>query len=356
MTYGVISDTHHHSWSAFATTDADGVNSRLKIILDQTWRAAKATADAGGTILFHAGDLFHVRGSIAPSVLNPTLDLYHKITSELRLDVIILAGNHDMESRESSRVSNAVTAMERVGCTVVHEPTVVLTSDGPIYMIPWTPNIETLKKLLEEDAPPPARARATTTVILHAPIDGVIAGIPDHGLSPEYLASLGYKAILCGHYHSHKVFPGNVCSIGALTHQTWNDVGAKAGHLWVHDGHIEYHAATSPRFVELDDETMADEAALLDRVDGNYVRVKLRTNKADVIEAARQLLERNGALGVNVLAEPAKSSVERTESAVASGATLEASTNAYIAKAGFADPAAVARLCSEILSDARFAA
>ena len=47
LPYGVISDPHYHRWDAFATTNADGLNSRLEIQLDATKEAAKAMKAAG---------------------------------------------------------------------------------------------------------------------------------------------------------------------------------------------------------------------------------------------------------------------------------------------------------------------
>ncbi|EJS3593201.1 exonuclease SbcCD subunit D, partial [Salmonella enterica] len=47
LPYGVISDPHYHRWDAFATTNADGLNSRLEIQLDATKEAAKAMKGAG---------------------------------------------------------------------------------------------------------------------------------------------------------------------------------------------------------------------------------------------------------------------------------------------------------------------
>lgn len=34
--YALISDQHYHNWSAFSTTDVNGMNSRLRIQLDAT--------------------------------------------------------------------------------------------------------------------------------------------------------------------------------------------------------------------------------------------------------------------------------------------------------------------------------
>ena len=50
--YGVISDTHCHNWTTFGSTDANGVNTRLKIILSEITRAAEEVQAAGGTHLF----------------------------------------------------------------------------------------------------------------------------------------------------------------------------------------------------------------------------------------------------------------------------------------------------------------
>ncbi|EFO2889378.1 hypothetical protein B7K56_24060 [Escherichia coli] len=64
LPYGVISDPHYHRWDAFATTNADGLNSRLEIQLDATKKAAKAMKAAGCKHMLVAGDTFHVRGAI----------------------------------------------------------------------------------------------------------------------------------------------------------------------------------------------------------------------------------------------------------------------------------------------------
>lgn len=57
LPYGVISDPHYHRWDAFATTNADGLNSRLEIQLDATKEAAKAMKAAGCKHMLVAGDI-----------------------------------------------------------------------------------------------------------------------------------------------------------------------------------------------------------------------------------------------------------------------------------------------------------
>lgn len=79
LPYGVISDPHYHRWDAFATTNADGLNSRLEIQLDATKEAAKAMKAAGCKHMLVAGDTFHVRGAISPSVLHFVTETYEWI-------------------------------------------------------------------------------------------------------------------------------------------------------------------------------------------------------------------------------------------------------------------------------------
>ena len=62
--YGLVADVHCHAWSAFSRIEEDGVNSRLRIILDELLRVGEEVLELGGNKLVIAGDLFHVRGSV----------------------------------------------------------------------------------------------------------------------------------------------------------------------------------------------------------------------------------------------------------------------------------------------------
>lgn len=344
--FGLISDTHHHGWSAFSTTLPNGVNSRLQIILDETIRAAKAVKAAGGDTLYHGGDLFHVRGSIAPSVLNPTLDCYAAIQA-MGINVIINAGNHDLEGREAQRVSSAITALEGIGCTVVNSPD--YGAFEHMVIIPWMPNIAKLKVAIETVAP---SNRVGSDLLLHAPIDGVIPGLPEHGLTDTYLASLGFRRVFAGHYHHHKDFGNGVFSIGALTHQTWSDLHAKAGFLIVSDDAVTWHASHAPSFVDIDDTDAADDIPLI--VDGNYARVRIRSSTMADVEAMRQFLLDSGARGVVVLPEPAALATSRSASSgMVPGASLDASIHQFIDAGAFADAPALKILCADILRSVR---
>lgn len=363
--YGIISDTHNHNWSAFATVNENGINSRLQFTLDETAAAAQRVLHAGGKYLYHGGDLFHVRGSIAPSVLNPTLDTYREIIS-WGIIPVINAGNHDLEGKEADRVSSAITAMEQLGCIVINKPTI----HENMYIVPWIQNTADLKAQLEE-AVKNIGSVADMDLLIHAPIDGVISGLPDHGLTANYLTTLGFGRVFAGHYHHHaQMHPGvavpdaadktkftcygEVYSIGAAAHQTWGDVGSKAGHLIV-DADVRWHESAAPKFVEVDGTESQDDLAA--KAANNYVKARVGNLKQADVENMRAFLTSMGAAGVVIQVEKAATTPSRTGSTYKSGTTMEASIKSFITSQTemFKRPNDLAIRCNEILARVRAA-
>lgn len=351
--YGLISDTHHHNWHQFSTVTAEGVNSRLQHILDEEVRAAKAIQALGGKRIYHGGDLFHVRGSIAPSVLNPTLDNFKRIRDENGIEVRILAGNHDLEGRDSERLGSAVTALEGV-CTIVNKPT--LFHDDEVVMIPWHQNVADLKVTIAKMVEGINGGKSGTlhhswTLIIHAPVDGVIPGLPSHGMTDKDLKDFGFYRVFSGHYHCHKDFGNGVYSIGALTHQTWSDLNSKAGFLTVTPKDVLWYKSHAPEFTEVTAEM--DEVEIKDAADGCYVRAKISSTKKSDVEAVREFLIDSGAKGVVIIVDKSSVEAERKVVSVKAGASIEQSVNSFIESAGMTDAEQVKILCASILSEAR---
>jgi DNA repair exonuclease SbcCD nuclease subunit len=345
--YGLISDTHNHAWSAFSTTLPTGVNSRLQMTLEETARCASEVRKAGGDTIIHAGDLFHVRGSIAPSVLNPTLDAYKALIND-GFKIVILAGNHDLEGKNAERISSAITSLEGVGCEVVNSWEVGLDRSNDVVFVPWCQNIDELKEKLEYVAP---IDREGVDLIIHAPIDDVIPGLPPHGLTASYLGGLGYRRVFAGHYHHSKDFGNGVHSIGALTHLTWSDVGSNAGFLIVSGEEVKYRASHAPSFVEIDHSTDPEDIPLI--VDGNYVRAKVNSAKSSDIESLRQYLTDSGARGVTIIAQKELSAPTRAGASIKAGASIETSVADYIKAGTFGNLEKLSVECQSILTEAR---
>jgi DNA repair exonuclease SbcCD nuclease subunit len=339
--YALLSDIHCHNWSAFSSIGEDGVNSRLKGILSEIIRAAVEIEKAGSKNLVFAGDLFHVRGKLEPSVLNPVRDALIDLQQQ-GFTMYILAGNHDLESRNSTRLTSAITALEDMQIWVINEPSYVMEINA--VMIPWCESVkELLIKIKEMSEKHPG-----SDLIIHAPVDDVIFGLPSYGLTAEMLATFGFKRVFSGHYHNHKDFGNGVYSIGALSHQTWNDVGTKAGYLLVGEKKVVFRASRLPKFVDLSVESPDD--IPLD-ADGNYVRVKLvdPTDK-DVIQV-RNALKEVGAAGLIVNEVRTKKAISRSKEIKVSGVSIQETITQYIESEKTADSEEVLKQCLEILTE-----
>lgn len=354
--FGIISDTHLHAWSAFSRVDERGVNNRLTYTLDQFEGCAGAVREAGGRRIYHAGDLFHVRGNIAPSVLNPSLERIQEVIDKYQVEFRIIAGNHDLESKDSCEIGNAARALSALqGVEIISETTVF--EDDKVVMIPWFDSVNALRdeicnaiNSINESAGD--SAHRDFSLVIHAPVNGVILGIPDHGLDGEELAELGFKNVFAGHYHDHKMVADGVWSVGATTHQTWSDVNTKAGFLLVNGKSVNWFKSTAPEFIDYNEDWSESEAA--ENCAGNYVRVRMgEATESEIHEIRRYIIDNCQAEGCIVQATPKRVGGVRGEAEVSSGESLVGSIAAWLkANDVVGDHKAITRECEEILAEA----
>lgn len=299
--YGLIADLHLHPWTAFSAVK-NGMNSRLQILHESINETCRATLGAGGKHVVMAGDIFHVRGSVSPTVLNSTKDLLESWNRK-GIAFIVLPGNHDLEGKESSRLGAAVTALEMPGVRIYPESHILL--DLNVVVVPWFESVADLKVEIEriKGCLPAGQTAAGFDLVIHAPIDGVIFGLPAHGLDAATLAGFGFKRVFAGHYHDHKDFGNGVYSIGALAHHTWSDVGTTAGFLLVYDDKVVQTPTSAPLFID------ATSTVNEDAVKGNYVRAQMKGSiTMKQVAALRTQFATWGALGsrIDVLREPTR--------------------------------------------------
>jgi len=247
----IVSDQHAHNWSQFSTVDSRGENSRLRIICDEMERGAIELEKSGGNLMIMAGDLFHSRGSIDPEVFNTVHKTIENIIKR-GIEIIAIPGNHDLKSRETSEIGNAIQTLGCLdGFTVITEPT-VMTKINTVF-IPWYSNAESLIEEITNITS--AIDVSGLDLIIHAGINNVLINLPDAGLDPKAVAAWGFKRVFAGHYHNFVDLGDGVYSIGATTHQTWSDLGSKAGYLLVTESDVNYRASHAPCFVEIDADT-----------------------------------------------------------------------------------------------------
>jgi DNA repair exonuclease SbcCD nuclease subunit len=336
--YGIVSDLHFHSWSAFSRPVKPGVGSRLQAIADELVRAAEVLKSEGGDQLYVAGDIFHVRGSIQTEVANVATLAFSEIAN-MGVGVRAIFGNHDISDRTGNWAGNAVSTLELAGVYCVGGPHYF--DDDNVFMIPWVESVKELRKMLGAYG----QSHSGADVIMHAPLNGVIRGIPATGLEPSQIEKLGFKRIFSGHYHNHVNFNDRVFSIGATCHQTWSDPGTKAGFLIVTPDAVTHHPTQAPLFVDYD-------PAHPEMVQGNFVRYKTKASSQTEIAKYRQALEQLGALDVVIHPVPDPNKGQRTNATVQSGASLQQSIGDFVnSYKNYADPSALSAYCLDIMSE-----
>lgn len=342
--YLLVADLHGHKWSAYSTVLPNGVNSRLQIILDELDRAVASLKVAGGDCMVVAGDVIHSRGSIDPEVFNPIHARFEGY-SKAGINIYAIPGNHDLAGNDTTVLGNAIqtlSAIERF--TVVTRPDLYV----PIVFVPWCATVQQLREKVLKFKDDRGDVDFYDLVI-HVGIDGVLTGMPDHGLTADEIAKWGFRRVFAGHYHHFKAMADNkVFSIGATTHQTWSDLNTKAGFCLVYPDRVEHHASHAPSFVELTgDDDPADYPAI---VDGNYVRIRgMKLTDAEVKKFRAEFLDM-GAKGVTFQIARESAAVTRAGGVATKGTTLAETVGTYVDTLGAPDPAKIKTMSLDVLS------
>ena len=345
--YALISDLHAHNWSAFASTNPDGVNNRLRHVLDELERAGEALLKAGGNHMVIAGDIFHQRGSIHPSVFNPTFAAFERL-NERGIFISAIPGNHDLATKDTTVLGNAFQTLENLSLFSVYTQFGVVRQSSDIALLPWHANLDDLRKAVEEIQD--AYDVSQMDLVIHAGINGVLTGMPDHALDAAEVAAWGFRRVFAGHYHHHKEMEGGkVYSIGATTHQTWGDIGTKAGFLLVYPDKVVYQASHAPNFVEINEKTDPAEIPLL--VDGHYARIRGLKITDTEVKQLRTELESYGCRGLTF--QVVREAVTARSGTPTKGLTIEESIDNFIDGAGMAHAAQVKTICQDIMTGVR---
>ncbi len=361
MKFGVISDLHCHTWSMFSTTAKSGINSRLEIILAEIKRAALEVKNAGSDLLIVNGDVFHTRGSIDPEVLNPVRETFQDVLNQ-GVSVLMIPGNHDLKSRDTQALSSAMENLnglqsvnEDAVCHVFNAPTFHSWRGLRLAMVPWRDNYQDLINDIEALVAANPTEISEAYLFIHAGIDGVIPGMPDHGLTAAKLAAFGFKGVFAGHYHNYKDLGSGVYSVGALTHQNWGDVGTKAGFLMVNsdDNKVSYQATHAPQFIDVSD---MDEEELVLNIPGNYVRYRGPHMTQSQIDDLRSEFNKLGAAGITIQV-PRTAPSSRPSGASKGVLTIDQSVDVFIdarkdVPAGM-DVEEIKRRSAQVLNDVR---
>lgn len=291
----VTADWHFHPFKAFSRIGEDGVNSRLADIARAWGWCLEQAKNEGCEVMCVAGDLFHVRGQLKPSVVNVVLKCISDTVDRYGMPLVMVPGNHDMEDfRGGPTAVDVFGGMPRV--YVLRDRTIEINGVkflGIQYRQDVNEFLRVARELREEHDLQPGRS----VVLCHQGLDDVAeAGMPATGLYANKLRDIfgADVPVFSGHYHN-PWRRGEVVQVGAPIQHSFSSEGRRSG-CWMYDTKKgSWHIANvfSPRFVTLTKGKI--EAAW---GEGDFIRI-IAPDKKEADLAADFVLKR-GAGGVTV--------------------------------------------------------
>ncbi len=276
-------DLHFHNYKPFSHLTSDGENSRLLDICDTVNEIFNIADRENCNTIIVAGDIFHTRGVLKPSVIARAKQVFLNRYEQ----IILLAGNHDLENYKGGYTALEVfKGVDNIKVIDKCHEVINLDQDLKMLAIPYIHGIKSFEKTYTELS---SEIKECKLVTIHQGIDDIESNIPS-GLTTEFLTKNNDSFIFAGHYHKPKR-EGNCIQIGSPLQHNFSDIGQDKG-CWVfnsENNNINFHKIdVAPKFVETDKITKENK----EQLKGNFVRINAKSSK-DAFKMLNQLEEIN---------------------------------------------------------------
>lgn len=282
----------------------------VKDIFEQTFEYCKSN---GIEHIFHAGDWFNSRTGQSIDCLLATKIIFDRMSSEHKLQMHLIAGNHDKDNQK--RVESFLSVFEDViGVDLIGMAGGFPFEEAGVYvgMVPFfTDEIysQELKELTEYIFDDPIKDIHTYILITHAAINGVKnndGSEVTHGISPKDFSK--WDKVLVGHYHDGSKIGKNIYYIGSGYQANFGENGKKGITVIYEDGSIELVKLNFPEYVklEIDAKTFSAKGVKdLEYITKEYpdrkIRVVLTGSEEEVNSFRKDQLEK---MGISVTKKP----------------------------------------------------
>jgi DNA repair exonuclease SbcCD nuclease subunit len=268
MKIALTADLHFDLRMRYSHPDTEFITTRMRDHVECFRWIVEEAKSRYCSALYVLGDVFECRTEIDVGVLDIVCREFNRARS-LTLPITVLAGNHDCQTRDSTRSS--IRALEGIA-SVVFAPTII----GPCALVPWSDSEETLAGHVSQVA----GDKSVEYLFTHCLVRDLYPG--GGGVSLETLRPDRFMRIILGDVHT-PVDLGNMQYCGAPMHLDYGDAGRDAG-FWIldtDDDSLQFVGnASSPRFHVIKHEDSVDVAK---PVDIDFVRVEIENPE----EAAR---------------------------------------------------------------------
>lgn len=312
----IAADFHMHNWKAHSTMGGDGVNSRLQVGLDCLKQVGEHAKRVGAQDIIIAGDLFHVRGKLTPSVLTPVADALGALGANFQ--ITLLAGNHDQENYNGG--PTGLDTLDNIpGIRVVTKPVCLNLEGGQsVVFIPYFRSNDDFKnELIQMRDGALHRGIKVKAVVIHQGIDGISPSMPTISVDQKWFKDAWPNMpIFSGHYHESRRF-NKLVNIGSPYQQTFGDEGFM-NVCWMYDFDNEEISAClidAPIFMTID-----AKFSKWEKVKGNIIRAHAKTAAKGKLLCDRAIAV--GAIDAIVLIEKEFTTAHSTPIAISSASKM----------------------------------
>jgi DNA repair exonuclease SbcCD nuclease subunit len=270
-----VSDLHAHNHEQFATTLANGRNSRFQAILNVLEEVRFLCQEHEVDAVFFLGDMFHSRTKVDVDVFGATWNAWRDIAAEVK-HLYILIGNHDQYNKVGS-----VHSLEpfRDFATVIDQPMIERVEGVLFAAHPFTTNMKQWHRFVE------MLPSNLDLFLFHQGICEAATGAFNISIKAEvsYSDMPLAKAQWClgGHYHKPQAIgeEKRVLYIGSPLQHGFGERTEKKSVVLFDSGENLLHRifTVAPGFDLFDDEG-AFEASLLAGYDPTRCYVRVRTD------------------------------------------------------------------------------
>jgi DNA repair exonuclease SbcCD nuclease subunit len=242
----ITSDIHCANHQDFGKVTSNGKNVRLQACLDVLSTIRKYCNENNIKNVDVVGDLFHSRDKIDVLVYDAVYEEISKF-SEDKINVFLLAGNHDQALKDGSVTS--LTPFNQIKyINVISTPEII----DDIFYLPYQEKPKL--KLLKQDA---------EVLMIHQGITEASTGASNYLLGEGVSLSLlkHYQYVFAGQYHKHQVLV-NVYLPGSPLQHSFKERGEEKGFYHYKNGKLKFILTPNVRkFVEIEVSSPEDVAS-----------------------------------------------------------------------------------------------
>ena len=242
----LFSDLHIYPSSRFASTLANGMNSRLAEILETLKKLVEEANKPDIEFVMCGGDIFNDKDKVDVRAFTEAVLLFSKI----RKPVICVTGNHDFAARKSGEARySALKIFKELNVQFYLDEEVTLINsemNQKFVAVPYKENVENLIASIE-------KIDRNAVLLLHAEVKGAADNgyVFKQGLPVSLLKQFKFCAV--GHIHAPAILAENVLIPGSPLHHDFGDAGRPAYYWKIDIGaskvRLEACELDSPRFI-----------------------------------------------------------------------------------------------------------